>query len=98
MLRQCLLDSGKSGRSGKVSFAFGVEKADEFRNRLGSLYEMSRLFRIGPLDREAVKELVRDPLRGKTAFSEEAVETILTLSESHPHLVQYLCNRIVGNR
>ena len=71
------------------------KKTDEFRNRLGSLYEMSRLIRVGPLDGDSVKNLVRDPLSGKIAFSDEALEDVLTLSENHPHLVQYLCNKVV---
>jgi len=59
-----------------------------------ALFGLGTRFGVTSLTNEAARRLVKEPVKGRLTYSEEAVERAITLTAGQPYLLQCLCNRI----
>lgn len=58
-----------------------------------ALFGLGTRFGVSSLSQEAARRLVIEPVKGRLAYSREAVELAIELTAGHPFLLQCLCNR-----
>jgi len=61
---------------------------------LSALYGLGTSISVTALDVDSARRVVTEPVRGRLAFSDEAVERIIELTARQPFLIQCLCNKI----
>lgn len=52
---------------------------------------------IGPLDEEAARQLIVEPVQGKLLFDDLAVDKLLRLTGRNPYFLQLLCHSVVAH-
>jgi serine phosphatase RsbU (regulator of sigma subunit) len=78
-----------------AGFVFGLHSLESFRERLGVLFNMSRLIRLGPLDPDPARLLLTRPLEGRVLFRQEDLATLVRLSGGQPYVLQLLGRELV---
>lgn len=59
-----------------------------------ALFGLGTRFGVTSLPQEAARRLVLEPVRGRLAYSPEAVERAIFLTAGQPYLLQCLCNQV----
>jgi type I restriction enzyme M protein len=59
-----------------------------------ALYGLGTSIPVTALEVDSARRVVTEPVKGRLAFSEEAVDRIIELTARQPYLIQCLCNRI----
>jgi len=85
---------------GKIQFVFSAYQAfqEAMRNPETPLFNFAQELVVGPLDPQAVEELVIRPMRqlGIELVDEaETVRRIYAFTSGHPNIVQRLCHRLI---
>lgn len=89
VVRELVLGGSPAG------FVFGTSRLEEFRARAAVLFGMSRVVRLGTLERPAAREALAAPLAGRVLFQDRALELLTALSDGHPGLLQHLGRAVV---
>lgn len=78
-----------------VAVLTGSRRMQRLRHEYWSaLYGLGNRVGVTALDDASARQLITDPVRGRLAYSEEAVKYVVEVTARQPFLIQYLCNRI----
>ncbi len=78
-----------------AAFVFGTAELDSFREGAKTLFEMSRLYRLGPVNMDEAAAILAHPLQGRAVIHARALEMLATLSGGQPYLLQWLGRELV---
>jgi AAA+ ATPase superfamily predicted ATPase len=74
----------------------GIEISKEWDRIESPWYNLFNELKLGPLDEEAARHLILDPVKGIYTFAPGAVELILRESQGRPHDIQQHCMEAVN--
>jgi type I restriction enzyme M protein len=78
-----------------VAILTGSRRMQRLRHEYWSaLYGLGNRVGVTALDPESARNLVKEPVKGKLTYTDEAVDMITNLTARQPFLIQYLCNRV----
>jgi ligand-binding sensor domain-containing protein len=89
MMRETVL------KDSAAAFIFGTGALDSFREGAKTLFEMSRLYRLGPVSDDEAAAILTRPLMGKAVIHEKALKLLSTLSGGQPYILQWLGRELV---
>lgn len=78
-----------------ASFIFAPAGLEAFREQAGVLFDMSRIFKLGPVALEESTAILTQPLEGRAFLHDEASALLVRLAGGHPYLLHYLGQELV---
>ncbi len=78
-----------------AAFLFGTGALDSFRESAKTLFEMSRLYRLGPVSADEAAAILTRPLQGRAVIHDKALTLLSVLSGGQPYILQWLGRELV---